>query len=290
MKDFFKYITAGDDDKDWGLYLNVSGKSKIAPNTLYPPSNHPSGYYFSWEKGRVLQEYQINYITEGSGILENESGKFQIKPGTLIITKKNTWHRYRPHKKSGWVENYIGFSGELAEHFFQKSLTLKEQSLIYCGMREEFIDTFYKIFVLVQREEPGFQQIASGLIIKLFGYIIAYQKHRNFSGKQIEKIIHNARYQMRNNLSHEVDLKVLAAQNNVGYSYFRKMFKQYTGISPRQYHLELKIIRAKELILSSEKTIKEIGFELGFLSQHYFSRFFKEKTGINPSDFRKYTY
>ena len=65
------------------------------------------------------------------------------------------------------------------------------------------------------------------------------------------------------------------------------MFKQYTGISPHQYHLELKIMRAKELILTTDKNIKEICFELGFQSPHYFSRFFKQKVGVNPGELKK---
>ncbi len=284
MEDFFKYLTAGDEDKNWGLYLNVSGRACITPQTKYPPPDHPSGYYFSWDSGRVLQEYQLNYITEGSGILENEAGKFRVKKGTLMIIPKGQWHRYRPLQKNGWVENYIGFSGHLAEHYFKNSLILQGQSVIHCGIREEFIDTYYKIFDLVQKEEPGFQQIASGMVIKLLGYIIAYHKQRNFSGKEIEKIIQKVRFQMRENIAEEIDLELLAAENNIGYSYFRKMFKEYTGISPRQYHLELKIMRAKELLLSTEKNIKEISFELGFQSTHYFSRFFKKKVGVSPSE------
>lgn len=288
MEEFFKYLTAGEEDKNWGLYLNVSGRSHIVPHTTYPSPDHPSGYYFSWEKGRVLQEYQLNYITEGSGILENEYGKFRVRAGTLMIVPLGQWHRYRPIQKNGWVENYIGFSGHLAEHYFNNSLILQGQSVIHCDIREEFIDTYYKIFDLVKKEEPGFQQIASALVIKLLGYIVAFKKQRNFSGKQIEKIIQKARFQMRDNISEEINLQQLAAENNIGYSYFRKMFKEYTGISPRQYHLELKIMRAKELLLSTDMNIKQICFELGFESSHYFSRFFKQKVGVSPRELKKH--
>jgi transcriptional regulator GlxA family with amidase domain len=92
---------------------------------------------------------------------------------------------------------------------------------------------------------------------------------------------------MRENIEDDIDLRKLAEDNNIGYSYFRKMFKKYTGISPHQYHLELKIMRAKELILSTEKSIKEISFELGFHSIYYFSRLFKKKTGIAPTELRR---
>lgn len=286
MKDFFKYLTASEEDQNWGLYLNVAGKSKINPGSPYPPNEHPNGYYFTWKNGRTLNEYQINYITDGKGVFENEKGKFAIRPSSLIITKKGEWHRYRPAKSTGWQEHYIGFNGKLAEHFFENTPILKDQPVIYCGDRAEVIDTYYKIFELVKNEIPGNQHIASGLIVKLLGYIVAWQKHRNFAGTPIEKLIQDARFYMRKNIEGEVDLEKLANDNYIGYSYFRKMFKKYTGFAPHQYMLDLKLIRAKELILTTDKSIKEISYELGFQSIHYFSRFFKKKMGQNPSDLR----
>ena len=92
---------------------------------------------------------------------------------------------------------------------------------------------------------------------------------------------------MQENIEKNVDLKKLEAEHFTAYSYFRKMFKKYTGIAPHQYHLDLKIMRAKELILIDNKNIKEISCELGFESIHYFSRLFKKKTGLNPTEWRK---
>lgn len=290
MKDFFKYLTPGKEDKDWGLYLNVAGKSLIEPKSVYPSHEHPTGYHFTWENGRILEEFQINYITHGNGILENKIGKFQIKPGTLLVTRPGIWHRYKPLKKTGWLENYIGFDGRLARQILSNPIIPQDQSVFQLGIREELIDTYYKIFDIIQKEKPGYQQIASGLIIKLLGYIIAFNKQRSFSGNKIEKVIQKARFQMREKTEQEIDLLKLAEQNNIGYSYFRKMFKKYTGISPHQYHLNLKIMRAKELILSTEKSIKEISYELGFKSIYYFSRLFKEKVGSTPTEFRNKAY
>ncbi len=286
MKDFFKYLNASEEDKNWGLYLNVAGQSYIAPGTTYPPTEHPSGYYYAWENGRVLNEYQINYITKGGGVLENKRGKFSVKPGSLMIIRKDEWHRYRPVKSKGWTEHYIGFDGTFANHFLLENQILHGQSIINCGVREDIIDTYYKIFELVKKEDPGNQHIASGLVIKLLGHIAAWQKQRNFTGKPIEKLIQEARFYMRENVEKEIDLEELAKNHCIGYSYFRKMFKIYTGISPHQYHLDLKIIRAKELILTTNKSIKEISYELGFQSIHYFSRLFKKKVGQNPTEIR----
>jgi AraC-like DNA-binding protein len=287
MADFLKYLTPGERDKDWGIYLNVAGLSKVQPNSVYPSPKHPSGYHFNWEQGRLLNEYQINYITAGKGILETRQGKYQIKPGSLLLIAPGFWHRYRPLKKTGWKEQFIGFSGPIAEQFLNHPLFAGKAPILQIGMHEEVLDTYLKIFNLVDDEKPGYQQIASGMIVKLLGYLLSFEMQKEFTGKRIAHIIEEVRFKMRAAVDGNIDLKQLADQYHIGYSYFRKMFKSYTGVAPHQYYLELKIMRAKELLLSTDKSIKEISFELGFQSIHYFSRIFKSKTGISPSELRK---
>lgn len=287
MQDHFKYLTVGEEDANWGLFLNAAGSSTIKSGSKYPPTEHPSGYYFNWEEGRVLQEFQINYITKGAGIFENKFGKFAIKSGSIIFTFPGIWHRYKPLAKTGWIENYVGFEGKFATELFNHPRFTPKQPVLQIGIKEEIMDTYLKIFDLVEKEKPGFQQIASGMVIKLLGYIISFEKQKGFSGKGISKVIEEARFMMRQNVEQEINLEELAQNYNVGYSYFRQMFKKYTGVSPGQYHLQLRIIRAKELLVSTNKSIKEISYELGFQTIYYFSNMFKKKEGINPSEFRK---
>jgi AraC-like DNA-binding protein len=286
-KNHVKYLTTGEEDNNWGLYINVAGSVKISPLDNYPSINHPSEYFFNWNEGRILKEFQINYITEGEGILENTKGKFPLKTGSIFITFPGVWHRYKPLHKTGWTENYIGFNGELAKKLIAQPQFSPENPVFHFVIKEELLDTYLKIFDLVEKEQPGFQQIASGMIIKLLGYIISFEKQKGFSGKTIAKVIEAIRFEMRQNIENELDLKAMAQKHHVSYSYFRKMFKKYTGVSPGQYHLQLRIMRAKELLISTDKSIKEISYELGFQSIFYFSNMFKKKEGTTPSHFRK---
>ena len=284
---FVKYLTTSDEDKKWGLYLNVSGSVNILPNNTYPSTNHPSEYFFDWEEGRVLNEFQINYITEGEGVLENQYGKFNLKKGSIFLTFPGVWHRYKPLAETGWTENFIGFDGAIARNIITAPTFSPKTPVFNFGIKEELLDTYLKIFDLIKKEKPGFQQIASGMIIKLLGYVISFEKQKGFSGRKIEQIIETIRFEIRKNPEQELNLTMLAKQHNVSYSYFRKMFKKYTGVSPGQYHLQLRIMRAKELLISTDKSIKEISYELGFQSIFYFSNLFKRKTGIAPSNFKK---
>lgn len=287
MDDFIKYLNPGQEDKDWGLFLNCSGKASIGPGVVYPPNDHPSGYYFSYGIGRVLDEYQINYITDGEGIYEDKQGRRIIRSGSLIFTKPGKWHRYKPKESTGWVEHYVGFSGIIARQLYASPWFMQKKPVVQVGHREEILDSYYKIFSYTQEEKPGYQQVAAGMIMKLLGNIVSLDKQKDFSGKRVEKIIQNACFTVRENVESDIDFKTFAEENNIGYSYFRKMFKKYTGVPPVQYHLDLKILRAKEMLLNTDRSIKEISYDLGFQSIYYFSRIFKSKLGVSPSAIRK---
>ncbi len=287
MKDFFEYLNPGETDREWGVFLNVAGKASIGPGMIYPSREHPTGYYYTWKKGRILDEFQLIYILKGNGILENELGQFELEAGSVVLIRPNEYHRYRPLLETGWVEYFLGFNGHLVKHFYEQATFLMQESVLRYGIQDQILECFHRIFAGVESERPGFQQIAAGQLIELLGYLVAYQKRGEFSGKPIEKIIQRALLHMRENVEANIDLQDLAAQYHVTYANFRKMFKKYTGMSPRQYHLELKMRRAKELVLTSDKSIMQISEELQFESIHYFSRYFRKKLGYSPTELRK---
>lgn len=289
MSNYFKYLTHSQEDMNSGFYLTVGGHAQVLPGKEYPPKGHPSGYNFNWEKGRILQEYQINYITEGKGIIETNDGEFSVKEGSVIILKPNCWHRYQPDKETGWTEHYIGFSGDFATRIFENFDTFMESPVVQIGFQEKIIEEFHKIFNFVKSEKPGYQQICSGLVIYILGMIISTKKNENFKSSEIEKTIQKACMFIRDNFNQNINIEELSKNLNVDYSVFRKAFKKYTGLSPVQYHLSLRMQQATYLLSNSGQSIKEISFNLGFGSVFYFSKLFKEKMHLTPSEFREHS-
>ena len=116
-----------------------------------------------------------------------------------------------------------------------------------------------------------------------------YSLERNIQwGKNSEHVdmINRARLIMRREVEGDVTIQQIAKQLGISYSTFRKLFKEYTGISPALYQQDLKLQRAKELLRTTDMIIKEIAYKLNFDSPDYFSSKFKMKTGLKPSDFR----
>jgi len=84
-------------------------------------------------------------------------------------------------------------------------------------------------------------------------------------------------------------LQVEELAKRCGYSsvHFINSFKQYYGQTPKQYLAKLRLNQAKEWLMMTDKTSKEIACACGFQDELYFLRFFKQHTGLTPKQFRK---
>ena len=89
----FKYLIVNDMDRKFGLWVNTVGYQSIPPDSPYPLKEHPSGYFFNAEKGRVLREYQLVYITKGRGLFSSDStSEKQVCKGRLMVLFPGQWH------------------------------------------------------------------------------------------------------------------------------------------------------------------------------------------------------
>ena len=287
MANYFKYLTHNQENEDWGMYMNVAGYASIPSGTSYPPKGHPLNYEFSWEKGRILHEYQINYITEGEGIIETSQNSYPIKKGSIIIIKPGVWHRYKPLESTGWQENYIGFNGNIPDSLLNVPFFSSDAPVMQIGYHESIIKSFFEVFNLIRDERPGYHEMCSGLVMLILGKILSIKKNKNFVNKTIEHSIQNACIIIRSNLTSNLNVEELAAELNISYSLFRKVFKKYIGLSPAQYHLSLRIQQSQYMLANSNLSIKEISFSLGFCSIYYFSKLFKEKINVTPGTYRR---
>ncbi len=87
--------------------------------------------------------------------------------------------------------------------------------------------------------------------------------------------------------SHEsLYIREIAKEFGLSPQHFRKLFKNYLGVSPKQYLIALKIQRSKCLLLHREHSVTEVAMRLGFSSTQQFSKVFRKITGFSPSTWR----
>lgn len=79
--------------------------------------------------------------------------------------------------------------------------------------------------------------------------------------------------------------KELADQTDISEVYFRKLFLKNFGISPKQYIIDMRIQKAKQMLIERKNSVTQISEECGFSSIYHFCRIFKEKTGLTPTEY-----
>lgn len=84
----------------------------------------------------------------------------------------------------------------------------------------------------------------------------------------------------------DFSIEEIADACNVSSSYFRRLFKEYSGKSPHEYRLDVRLNMAKKMLESSGATLEYISEVLNFQSPSYFCRIFKKKFGITPGGYR----
>lgn len=80
---------------------------------------------------------------------------------------------------------------------------------------------------------------------------------------------------------------VISAKLHYDYSYLSDLFSSVEGTTIENYFIQVRIERAKELIVYDEKSLTQIAYQLGFSSVHHLSSQFKKVTGLTPSHFKK---
>lgn len=281
-----KYLITLEQDEKWGFYVNSLGSSIINEGDSYPSKGHPGGYMFSWDKGRILQEFQFVLITDGEGIYETkETGRKKISDGDGILLFPGVWHRYKPKRKTGWTERWVGFSGALTKEFLSNGFLTPNQPIISKCKRTNILDYFDSLFNLFNQEPFGYQRLASGICLQLMAELYNIQQISD-NGDSINSMISRTKRIMYKQIDKTINLKEIANEFGVSYSKFRADFKKQTGTSPLQYFLLLKIEKSKDLLLQTNETQKEIAYSLGFESDYYFNRLFKQKAGMTPREFR----
>ena len=285
----FKYLIVNDMDQKFGLSVNTVGFQSIVPNSPYPLKDHPVGYFFNAQKGRILREYQFVYITKGRGLFTSDSTpETQICKGRLMVLFPGQWHTYHPLIHTGWNEYYIGFEGEMIDNIVKNSFLSPEKQILEVGLNEELVNLFSRAIEVAETDKISSQQYLAGIVLHMLGMILSISKNKIYEIGDMDQKIEQAKIIMYENVFKDVDPEELAMKLNISYSWFRKIFKDYTGYAPAKYFQELKLRKARQLLVGTSQSVKEISYQLNYTSTEHFFSLFKKRTGFTPLEYRSF--
>ena len=125
------------------------------------------------------------------------------------------------------------------------------------------------------------------LIYRIFDALATGIYSRKYARMGFEIIRCGAEY-LHKHFGEDVGVEELSAMCNISSVYFRRLFKEQTGMSPTEYRTHLRLMRSAELLRFGTASVSEIADRLGFVDSAYFAKKFKQRYGVTPLTYRKH--
>lgn len=223
--------------------------------------------------------------------IEGQLQTCYCQPGEMLFIPAGVQYSSQWHEAGEF--SLLGFSPKFFNQIAHESVQIKQVELIpQIGVSDPLVHQIgLALKADVEAEYPAGrmfgESLATGLAIHLLKHYSvwhsrsSHQKNR-LSEAQLQKVFDY----IQADLSQDVALSEIASVLNLSQYHFCRLFKQSTGMAPHQYLTRCRIDRAKQLLLTTQLTITEIAFAVGFSNHSSFTRLFRRYVEMTPKEFR----
>lgn len=241
-------------------------------------------------------QFQIFIITEGSSVLIHNDQRVSVSAPAFITIPKNTEHGFEHLTDvSGWI---ISLSDAVLEHMIKRESkcviaieTFQLTPVVANEFSEVVFNTMMECVAEYQRQELGKLLMLESLIAKILVLLSRSPSETSLRifKKDNSSVVYFRRFSqlIRESRTYKKPIEQYAAGLNITTGHLNRVCIAIANKHPKEIIAEFFIDQSKLMLSDIEKSINEIGFELGFDDPSYFSRIFKKKTGYTPNEFRK---
>lgn len=283
----FRYLRVEPATLRQELYVTSVGKLDHAGSQPYPHPGHPDGYSFEWERGRILGDFAVVYLSRGTGSFETKAGRVLCRKGDAILIPPGLWHRYRPDPAKGWCEHWVCANGEYLHRLRSKGLLFTDAVVTSgAGLRE------WHRLLWAQARQPKARNdlVLAACALGFFSSAARAQAihpptHRPRI-KSAGSLVDAAREYIYFNSHRPLTVSLIARQ--IGTSR-RTLERQYANAGAGSIAAELatrRVERARQLLTETGMSVKEIAYAVGFGDSRRLIRNFSAMTGTTPAAFR----
>lgn len=228
---------------------------------------------------RTIDSYEIIYVTEGKVYIEEDGVEYSLSQGDALLLYPGVMHTGSRMSEGETKFFWLHFKTDNIECFgMKKTVSAKGEYIT--------LNLFRELLHIVNTEgTPDYaKDFSCGSII---AHLAAIGKvSENASTSAFSKISEWVRMNIRQ------DMKVQEIATIFGYNktYISRLFKRYSGLTLKDYINRERIKCAKELLLTTEESIKDIAFDMGFGDENLFVKFFKYHEKMSPTKFRNMYY
>lgn len=232
------------------------------------------------DKGRL--DYYLMYVLSDELQLLCQDGWQRLSPGNVIVIPPHT-----PYKCNCATESasflWVHFTGSCADEILERYKISVFPSINKTATINNVSTRFQKLFEGFARNDDYRQFDLSSLLDRLLIEIGRAIKKSETEGVSLSKSI---RF-INESYTNQIKIPDLAKMENMCMTAYNMAFKKQMGISPTKYIIKLRTNNAKELLCTTNMTVKEIGTLCGYYDVNFFRKTFKAATGYTPYDYRE---
>ncbi len=257
---------------------------------------------------RVIDSFEIIMGIRGNVYLQQEEESFVVGEGDCLLLLPGHTHKGYASSPRGtsffWLHFYCDENHTvLSEKDALEEIRLAYNNPYFTGFEnnillpsffhppntERLSILFHQLLHIHESEYytgQGMNYLLTSLAIELTEQTLSQTtgaKKHLIEKENLSKIVKwiNTHY------SSAVSLSKVAHEFNYSKEYLARYFKKHMGMSMQEYINKLKISKSRELLVQSDKPIKEIASELGYSDDKYFLRLFKQYERITPREYRR---
>ena len=247
-------------------------QSVINSFSIMPPD---SNWIHKKENKRTTDS--LVYILSGEAMLCPDENNFHVKANDIVFIPSN--------------KSYSSHGIAYPFYYIQISFKSDINNIVFCDIIKDKNEYYLKKFKVIlekwQEKNLGYILECKSMLYSLIYELLREQVAAGYPKKHYEIIKLANEYIQKNIKNPYLSINELISCTNIGGTYFRKIFKDFYGVTPSKYINNFRIILAKEYLKTTDLPISKIAEETGFLNIYYFSNSFKESTGLSPLNYRK---
>lgn len=259
---------------------------------IYEASTHDKpvmGNMSSYHQDGLIhwhENIELLYFYDGECSVLNDDSEIAVKAGDLVVVNSEAIHMVKFPKGETRYIYYI-----ISNSFCEEMGFSAESNFIVKRIRDERIQEYFKIIEkeVAEQGDYYYESIKINLLNVLLILFREYTETPKLMQKKSVKIdlAKKIVQYLQKNIKNDIDLEDI--EKHCGYSkfYISKVFKEVTGKKLINYFNEIRMEKAKKMLLSGVESINEIALKCGFESQSYFGKVFKKYTGFSPLEFKK---
>lgn len=243
--------------------------------------NYACDYLFTTDKKNGRHDYQLIFVNSGHLTMFDGERKILVKTGNVVLLPPKRPYKYTNAGSEKLSYFWVHFTGSEAKSRLEE-YSIEPFPTVYDTKSGNHIQQrFFAIFDAFSRHNTHFERELSALLERL---LITVSRSVD-NGEKHGALSHSIKY-IGEHYSDDIHIATLAEIEHLSVSRYNFLFKQQFGMPPTKYILKLRMTSAKELISSTDLSIKQIGIMCGYDDAPFFTKTFKRYFGVSPIEHR----